>query len=184
MQNHSEQLMSKGAFHEFVCSLAYHFGQDKYVTPGETTRLRLASWFEQVKHLPDSCLEYMADKVKKNNEFFPRNLSKAMLELWEQYLKDNPSKKARETREALGCSNCHWGWIVGWKKVEGWGWCSQAFKCSHCKTEQATRLGKWAYRHELMERGFILEPTERRQVPENTKWHGVVNRAREEAEIA
>lgn len=122
--------MDKKHFSDFVISLAYHFGQDKFVQPGEATSLRLKSWFEQVVHLPPEPLVWMGSEIKKRYDFFPRNLSKCMLELWEEWLKSNPQKKVGAGK----CPYCTDGWILAHDQENTNRF---AVKCGHCSPGQS-----------------------------------------------
>lgn len=128
--------MQKDRFSEFVESLALHFGQDKLAQPSEFTRKRLASWYSQVRHLPDEPLEWMAQQIKSGWDYFPRNLSKTMLELWERWYKEHPER--REAKRSPGCPYCMQGWIMAYAPP-GRGYSRDlvelgaAVKCGHCK---------------------------------------------------
>lgn len=142
--------MSKQAFNDFVSELAYHFGQDKYVKIGEATRKRLSSWYYQVKHLPNEPLEWMATKIKNENDYFPRNLSKTMLNLWDQWYTERPQKQISQKE---GCQNCHDGWILAYPPEELY---PRAVKCAHCSKSKPE--GVWITTiQELKKRGWVLE---------------------------
>ncbi|WP_027371193.1 hypothetical protein [Desulfovermiculus halophilus] len=130
--------MEKDHFSEFVEGLALHFGQDKYVQDSETTRMRLRSWFAQVKHLPAEPLEWMSDQIKRRWDYFPRNLSKTMLELWDQWLREHPKKRAGKQRP--DCPYCLEGWIMAYAPA-GRGYSKElvelgaAIRCGHCSRD-------------------------------------------------
>lgn len=176
----SEPMMSKETFSDFVTTLAYHFGQDKFVTRGEATKKRLSSWYEQVNHIPEDLLPWMADQIKSGNEYFPRNLSKTILELWNLWLKQNPNK-IHKGKGAEGCRQCFWGWLVAWREIDD-RWHSQAFKCGHCQSV-TTRDGETATRRSLADNGWWVEPKDYKPGDEkNTPWHRVIRQSQQTEE--
>ncbi|MFP4284156.1 MAG: hypothetical protein ACLFQG_01275 [Desulfovermiculus sp.] len=141
--------MEKKNFSDFVESLAYHFGQDKFVQPGNTTALRLRSWFEQICNLPDDPLPWMGSVIKKRFNYFPRNLSKTMLELWEEWQKYNP-EKVSENEE---CPYCADGWILADSPELPF---PSAVRCGHC-SPVGSGEGFWQATHlQIRRRGWSV----------------------------
>ncbi len=142
--------MEKERFSEFVVGLAYHFGQDKYVQPGDVTARRLRSWFAQVSHLPDEPLDWVESEIKKRWSSFPRNLSKAVLELWDEWLAQHPRKKAQQET----CNYCFDGWILARQPEQAF---EQAVRCGHCN--KPGPQGVWAAtQSQIRERGWEVNP--------------------------
>ncbi len=108
--------MLKNAFSDFVEDLALHFGQDKFTNrDNEQTQRRFRSWYDQVKELPDASLYWMAGQIKRNNDYFPRNLSKTMLELWPGWKNQNPEKCASINIQCKECHDCVEGLLHAYK---------------------------------------------------------------------
>lgn len=170
--------MEKNRFSEFVEELALHFGQDKLAQPSEFTRKRLASWYSQVSHLPDEPLQWMAEQIKTGWDYFPRNLSKTMLELWERWYRENPSRRARHG--SPDCPFCLNGWIMA-RPPKGRGYSRDlevfgaAVKCGHCKQLPDDRHAWRATQDEIRAAGWEpIRPVE----------GGVTKRARQYVEQA
>mgnify|MGYP006282130265 CR=1 FL=1 len=143
--------MSKTAFNSFVTEIALHFGQDKFIAPSENTKKRLFSWFSQVKHLPDEPLSWIASQIKQNNECFPRNLSKTILEYWELWLKHNPKKFSKANQAE--CPYCVNGWILAYSPINP---VAEAVRCGHCS--RSCPDGIWqATIPEIEARGYTVQ---------------------------
>jgi len=147
--------MSKQAFNDFVQELALHFGQDKYIQPSDMTSKRLKSWYNQVQTLPDDCLQWISDKIKNSYEWFPRNLSKTVIELYETWKKETAYKTKTEQVDCGVCFNS--GWIVASYLDKRNYWQSVAFRCGHCKRLQNGAQGVMATLQEVQEKGFKTE---------------------------
>ena len=114
--------MQKETFSEFVWELSEHFEHK------QPTKARARSWYERVKDLPDEILPWCSTKIKDTSDYFPRNLSKAILEFWEVWKRENPDKIKNET-DAIGCSRCFRGWLPVQLGTE-----TTAFRCGHCQS--------------------------------------------------
>ncbi len=121
--------MSREAFKSFVIGLALHFNTDWVLKQSGATTARLESWYGQVKHLPDSFLDWVANRIKREKDSFPRNLTKAMLDMWPQY----QQAAASVVNQSRGCSKCHDGWILAIDSMGN----RRAVLCAHCNTLNA-----------------------------------------------
>jgi hypothetical protein len=148
--------MNKSAFSDFVKSLALHFGQEKYVEPGQQTKMRLTSWFDQVKDLPSESLGWMAGQIKRNNEFFPRNLSKTMLELWPGWKSENPDKLLPINQQCRDCHDCLDGVLYAWTWRDN-RLLTAAFRCSCGKAANDFPAMPMTCKADLETNGWIVE---------------------------
>jgi hypothetical protein len=68
-----------------------------------------------VKQLPDESLYWMAGQIKRNNEFFPRNLSKTIMELWPGWRNQHPEKCAPANIQSKECHDCLDGLLYAYR---------------------------------------------------------------------
>ncbi|GEM_PF-3481189 len=97
-------------FIEFVTDIFDYFERKK---PNDNT---MDLWFDEVRNIPDECLEWIKSKIFKENDNKPSNIPATMWALYNAWLQAHPEKRAH--RESVNCPDCEGGWLVLQKIVE------------------------------------------------------------------
>jgi len=89
----------------------------------------------------------------QRHEVFPRNLPAVIRELWQQWLENNPRRKAQAETE-MHCNDCDsTGIITVYKQRYRY-----AFRCGRCKQAKLAGVPS-AYLSDLLARGYSLTNT-------------------------
>ena len=113
-------------FIEFVTDIFDYFERKR---PNDNT---MDLWFDEVRNIPDECLEWVKGKIFKENDNKPSNLPATMWALYNAWLQANPDKRAH--REAVNCPDCEGGWLVLQKRLPMYAIpISHSAPCGRCK---------------------------------------------------
>jgi len=102
--------MVQARFVEFVTDVFAYYQREK---PKDRT---MDLWFDEVRNIPDECLEWVLSKVFKESDRLPSNLPATMWALYNAWLQAHPEKRAH--RDIIDCPDCEGGWLVLQKIVE------------------------------------------------------------------
>lgn len=119
--------MNKIEFSSFVETLSTYFGAK---APGMKA---VDLWFDMVQNIPAEALPWIENKICQEQDTIPRNLPKAIRELFEAWLQAHPEKRAF-TQENRSCPDCEGGWLALCKPVDGYRLpLSFSAPCGRCK---------------------------------------------------
>lgn len=118
--------MTRFEFTNLIENLAAYYGAK---TPGSrTTDL----WFDLVQNIPAEALPWIERKICQDQDSLPRNLPKAIRELFEAWLNAHPEKRAFV--QDRNCPDCEGGWLTLCKTVPGYEVpLSFSAPCGRCK---------------------------------------------------
>ena len=135
--------MNKIEFSSFVETLTTFFGAK---APGMKA---VDLWFDMVQNIPAEALPWIETKICQDQETIPRNLPKAIRELFEAWLQAHPEKRAR--KESVDCPDCEGGWLCLTRPVRGYkvpptfsapcGRCRQVRAAQYMTLAEALRQG-------------------------------------------
>ena len=97
-------------FIEFVTDIFDYFERKR---PNDNT---MDLWFDEVRNIPDECLEWVKGKIFKENDNKPSNLPATMWALYNAWLQAHPEKRAH--RDHVDCPDCEGGWLAIRTRVE------------------------------------------------------------------
>jgi len=104
--------MTRFEFMALAESLAAYYSAK---TPGSKT---IDLWFDMVQNIPAEALPWIEQKIYQEHDLLPRNLPKAIRELFEAWLQANPEKRAH--KESVDCPDCEGGWLCLTRPVRGY----------------------------------------------------------------
>ena len=136
--------MTRFEFMALAESLAAYYGVK---TPGSKT---VDLWFDMVQNIPAEALPWIERKIYQDQDSLPRNLPKAIRELFEAWLQANPEKRAH--KESVDCPDCEGGWLCLTRPVRGYK-VPPTFSapCGRCRQ---VRAGKYMTLSEAFAEGF------------------------------
>lgn len=135
--------MTRFEFMALAESLAAYYSAK---TPGSKT---IDLWFDMVQNIPAEALPWIEQKIYQEHDLLPRNLPKAIRELFEAWLQANPEKRAR--KESVDCPDCEGGLLCLTRPVRGYrvpptfsapcGRCRQVRAAQYMTLAEALRQG-------------------------------------------
>jgi len=136
--------MTRFEFMALAESLAAYYSAK---TPGSKT---IDLWFDMVQNIPAEALPWIEQKIYQEHDLLPRNLPKAIRELFEAWLQANPEKRAH--KESVDCPDCEGGWLCLTRPVRGYK-VPPTFSapCGQCRR---LRAGKYMTLSEAFAEGF------------------------------
>lgn len=118
--------MTQIQFRSFVFDVADYYERKR---PQDST---LDLWFDEVRNIPEECLEWVKVKIFKENDNKPSNLPGTMWALYNAWLQANPHKRA--FTEEKDCPDCEGGWLVLHKWLDQYGRnIEHSAACGRCK---------------------------------------------------
>jgi len=136
--------MTRFEFMALAESLAAYYGVK---TPGSKT---VDLWFDMVQNIPAEALPWIERKIYQDQDSLPRNLPKAIRELFEAWLQTHPEKRAFV--QDRNCPDCDGGWLTLCKPVPGYNVpLSFSAPCGQCRR---LRAGKYMTLSEAFAEGF------------------------------
>lgn len=131
-------------FIEFVTDVFDYFERKK---PNDNT---MDLWFDEVRNIPDECLEWVKSKIFKENDNKPSNLPATMWALYNAWLQAHPEKRAR--KESVDCPDCESGWLILEKDQDPYRTpISATAPCGRCRQ---LRMPKYLRLEDAMLAGF------------------------------
>lgn len=103
--------------------------------PSDDTR---AAWFEKVKNIPGTAVEWMQKTITDRHETFPKNLPNCLWALYQEWRKEHPDK-AGPFAGGCSCESCDNGILHARKTVEGISHVF-AFRCQACSRSELNGL--------------------------------------------
>ncbi len=136
--------MVQARFVEFVTDVFAYYQREK---PKDRT---MDLWFDEVRNIPDECLEWVTGKIFKESERLPSNLPATAWALYNAWLTAHPEKRA--FREEAQCPECEGGWLALQKRLPMYAIpISHSAPCGRCKQIPAAKYMTLA---EAKEKGF------------------------------
>lgn len=136
--------MTRFEFMALAESLAAYYSAK---TPGSKT---IDLWFDMVQNIPAEALPWIEQKIYQEHDLLPRNLPKAIRELFEAWLQAHPEKRAR--KESVDCPDCESGWLILEKDQDPYRTpISATAPCGRCRQ---LRMPKYLRLEDAMLAGF------------------------------
>ncbi len=140
---------------EKISRLFRHF-RTKY--PDSDT---IGLWWEELNHIPNEAGEWIIRRICLECDAIPRNVVKAIKDLWRAYLAEHPEKSAKQETEF--CEVCCGRGLLWFQyQVSGHPAQHTAFaRCGHCDNHTGLGLADSIpimTAGDIVRRGFVLDP--------------------------